>query len=431
MKNQVRRFRALLISALFCAGALGSGNLAAQAGNGAKAPTEILFWYAYAGVVQENNTYLTKKFNETVGKEKGIHVTAEYQGGYAELNQKFQAASIAGKAPEVVVTEIGSVGAFAMNGLIDPVDELVARDKFDLSDFQKGLMGNSYVGGKLYSLPFLRSTPILYMNTTVLRKAGLDPAGPRTWDELASYCRTIKEKTGLFGMTIWSDVWVYEALLMQAGTTVLSDDEKSSNINSAAARDAVKFFNDLKNAGLIRIVASADVSKTTADIMNQKCGMWFQTTAGLTTYRGIAKSNNFEINTAFMPKGVRYGVPSGGSNLSISGKVDKRNKDAAWEFVKWMTATEQTAYASAFTGYMPSRRSAVESPAMKALYASTPQFKVAVDQMVYATKRPLNPGYTEAANVITKALDAAWVTGQDIDTLFADAEKRVNRLLNE
>ena len=49
--------------------------------------TELTFWYSWTGNIQENNIELTELFNETVGKEKGIHVTAEYQGTYDELHQ--------------------------------------------------------------------------------------------------------------------------------------------------------------------------------------------------------------------------------------------------------------------------------------------------------------------------------------------------------
>ena len=40
--------------------------------------TELKYWYCWTGATQENNMELAEAFNETIGKEKGIHVTAEY-----------------------------------------------------------------------------------------------------------------------------------------------------------------------------------------------------------------------------------------------------------------------------------------------------------------------------------------------------------------
>lgn len=66
--------------------------------------TEITYWYCWTGPTQENNIELAEMFNETIGKEKGIHVTAEYQGTYDECHQKLQAAYVAGEAPNMCFT---------------------------------------------------------------------------------------------------------------------------------------------------------------------------------------------------------------------------------------------------------------------------------------------------------------------------------------
>jgi len=76
----------------------------------------------------------------------------------------------------------------------------ITQDGIDMADFYEGLLENCEVDGTWYGLPYLRSTPILYMNTTLLEKAGLDTNGPKTWEELAEYCKTIKEKTGAYGL---------------------------------------------------------------------------------------------------------------------------------------------------------------------------------------------------------------------------------------
>ena len=414
-------FLAIIVLAL-----LGIQQVTAQA-----KPTELNYWYAYSGVVQETNDTLVKNFNETVGKQKGIHVTGVSQGAYADLQQKVQAATIAGNPPNVFVNEISVTGMFAKNGILELLDSRIASEKYDVSDFQQGLFGNCRVDGKIYGLPFMPSSLILYMNTTILKQAGLDPAGPKTWDDFARYCKTIKEKTGAYGLTLSSNIWFLEAMLLEAGTSVLADDEKTTNINTKPARDAVRFFKDLKEAGYIRIMASADAAKLMSDVTNQKAAMWFYTSAGITTFMGMGKNAGFAVNTAFMPKLVNYGTSTGGSNLVLSSKGSKQEKDAAWEFIKWMTAVEQTIFTSSKTGYMPSRKSAVESPTMKALFTALPQFKTAIDQLVYAERRPMNPNYTEASDVINSALDAVWVNGQNVDTEFAAAQKSVDKLLNQ
>ncbi len=99
------------------------------------APVELTYWYCWTDKIQENNINLTNLFNETVGKEKGIHVTAEYQGTYDDCHQKLQAGFVAGSMPDVSVMEIASIKTFAENGVIEPLSPYIERDQMDMGDF--------------------------------------------------------------------------------------------------------------------------------------------------------------------------------------------------------------------------------------------------------------------------------------------------------
>ncbi|WP_143522467.1 extracellular solute-binding protein, partial [Pseudomonas sp. 2822-17] len=75
----------------------------------------------------------------------------------------------------------------------------------------------SYVDGKLYGIPYLRSTPILYMNVDMLKEAGLDPAGPKNWDEFEEYARTLTIPGEQVGISMPVGIWFFEAFVAQAG----------------------------------------------------------------------------------------------------------------------------------------------------------------------------------------------------------------------
>lgn len=398
--------------------------------DGASAPIQIEYWYAWTDKIQENNEELTALFNETVGKEKGIEVTAVYQGTYADVHQKLQSSHVAGTMPHVSVMEIASTKTFAENKVIEPLSPYIQKDGVDMDDFYPGLLENCKVGDTWYGLPYLRSTPIMYLNTTLLEKAGLDPAGPKTWDELAHYCRTVKEKTGAYGMTMNSYIWVFEAFLLEQGVSVLNADETAVNINTPAARRVFEFFRDLKDEGVIRCVSGDESDEVSADIMNQNCAIWTASTANLTYNMAVAKEKGFEINTCFIPKAESYGVPTGGCNLVIAAEIEDEEKAAAWTFVKWMTDTKQSVYSNKKTGYVTARKSSTQDPEIQALYAEHPEYKVALDQLeLYGHGRPMNPGYSEASKEIVALMDAIWVNGQALDPLLPDAEAKINRML--
>lgn len=390
----------------------------------------IDYWYAFADKIGENNTNLVEKFNSTVGKEKNIVVNAEYQANYADLHQKLQAAHVAGTVPAVTVMEISAIKAFADNNVIEPLSPYIERDGVDMDDFFEGLLVNCNVDGTWYGVPYLRSTPILYMNTTLLEQAGLDPKGPETWDEFGEYCKTIKEKTGKYGFTMFSYSWVFEGFMLEHGSSVLNETETATNINSPEGKEIFTFFKDLIDKDYVRWVAGGESSKVDADIMNQNTAMWMNSTANLTQVMAIAEDTGFEVNTAFLPKKVQHGVPTGGCNLIMTAEQSDEKKEAAWEFIKWMSEPEQAAYASAHTGYVPSRKSAAETDTIKELYEKTPQFKVALDQLeLYSTGRPMNPGYTEVMTLMTNLMDGILINDMDIDTSLADFEQKANGIL--
>lgn len=409
-----------------------SANNNNASGTTGKEPVKLTYWYAWTDKIQENNINLVKQFNETVGKEKGIEVTAEYQGTYVDLHQKLQAAYVAGTTPAVTIMEIASVKTFAENGVLEPLGKFIERDKVDMDDFYSGLLENCKVGDEWYGLPYLRSTPILYMNTTLLEKAGLDPTGPKTFDELAMYCKQIKEKTGAYGLSMYSYIWTLEAFLLENGVSILNEDETKTNLGTDAAKETIQFFKDLKDQDYIRCVAGADSSKIDADYINQNTAMWFSSTANLTNVLKNAEENNFEVNTCYIPKQVQYGVPTGGGNLIMTSKISDAEKEAAWEFIKWMTETEQSAYASAYTGYVTSRKSATETQTIQDLYKTTPQFKVALDQLEECgVGRPMNPGYSQASTEIVAMLDAIWVNGAEVNKTVDETVQKVDKLLAE
>ena len=90
---------------------------------------ELEFWYSWQDKVAENNQELTEKFNETVGKENNIRITAEYQGSYDELHTKLKSAFIANEQPAISVMEIASIKSFADAGMIEPLENYISDEK--------------------------------------------------------------------------------------------------------------------------------------------------------------------------------------------------------------------------------------------------------------------------------------------------------------
>ena len=412
-----------------CGGSDEDGSAEANSAEASDGKVELTYWYAWGDKIGENNENLVKQFNESQDK---IHVTAEFQGTYDELHAKTQAAFAAGNAPEVTQNEIASIGVFAKSGMTQDLTSFVENDEeINMDDFNPGLMGNSYVDDKLYGLPYLRSTPILYMNATLAEEVGLDPAGPKDWKEFEEYAKAFTNDEGRVGMSAPIDIWIYEALIAQAGGSTMNEDNTEVAFNSEAGVEALDLWRNMSNEGTLKLSSGTEAGdKAKQDFVNGHAGMLFSSTADLSYLLQLAEEKDFELQTYFMPSGKEAKVPTGGANLVMTSGLEEEKQQAAWEFIKFMTATEQTAYASEYTGYLPSRISAAESENMQALYEEKPQFKVAVDQLENGIARPMAENYPEVVKIMIDEmtrgiLDESIPTQEVLDT----AAEKANAVL--
>lgn len=243
--------------------------------------TELKYWYCWTGATQENNMELAEAFNETIGKEKGIHVTAEYQGTYDECHQKLQAAFVANETPALSVMEISTIRRFAENGMLENLDSYVNESGVDMGDFYEGLLPNCYVDDSIYGLPYLRSTPIMYCNNTILNEAGWDYKDIKTWDDLKAAATAVHEKTGKYGVSQYSYLWTLDAFMIEHGSSILNETEDATLLNTAEGKEVIGFWRDLIDQGIVHAYNHTEQDKVTTDVQNLNTAIWFGSTGSL------------------------------------------------------------------------------------------------------------------------------------------------------
>src|SRR5215470_9091705 len=227
--------RALAVCAGFALIAWASAATAAE-------PVRLSFWYPVdvGGGLAKVIDGLVADFNKT---HPDIQVTPTYSGSYDVTLQKIQAAKLAGTLPDVAVTEISSVPVLGALGAAQPLDDLVAAEggKKFLDKFWPSMLLNCTYGGRVYGIPFQRSTPVMYYNKDAFQEAGLDPEKPPlTWDELVLAAQKLAKRDGdrvtRWGLELPLEAfnWFYYALvyanagesLSPDGTKVLWDQPK-------------------------------------------------------------------------------------------------------------------------------------------------------------------------------------------------------------
>ena len=114
-------------------------------------------------------------------------VKAVYAGNYEETTTKALTAAQAGDPPQVAVLLSIDLFTLVEEDVILPISDIAtsAEDQAWMDGFYPAFMSDAKFEGKTYSIPFQRSTPVLYYNKDAFRAAGLDPEmPPKSWDEM-------------------------------------------------------------------------------------------------------------------------------------------------------------------------------------------------------------------------------------------------------
>jgi sn-glycerol 3-phosphate transport system substrate-binding protein len=380
-------------------------------------PTEVIFWSALSGALQDTIQIVVDNFNAS---QTEIKIVNQFQGNYDEAAQKITAAIPAKNAPDIAhFSEIWWFKFFLAN-VLEPLDTYIANDQLDTADYVDSLINEGNRLGQQWWMPWARSTPLFYYNKDVYTEAGL-PNGPKTWDELRQAAPSMVIKDGdnftrsAYAHPAVGDAWGFQGMTWSFGGRY-SDDDFNIMLNNEAGVAAGEYYKSMVTDGWASL--SSDVS---VDFVNGLTASGIMSTGGMKTI--LESVTTFEVGTAFLPEGPGgFGCCTGGSGLSILAGSAQEKKDAAWEFVKYTSTPENTTWWSQNTGYMPVRKSAVSSPEMLAFYEERPTFKTAVDQL--PKTKPQDPARIYVPNgdqTIRGALELMTVDAADTQSSFDDA----------
>jgi len=382
------------------------------------APVKIVYWRALTGAAGDAQDELVKRFNAS---QSAVIAEAQFQGAYAEVVQKLLAALAAGAVPDVVLLDSPFVVLFAKEGVLVPLDKFAADAKsgLDLKGFIPGLLQDGYYKGKLYALPFMRSTPLLYFNRDMFAEVGLPDRVPGTWTEFREACRKLS-KPDRFGVSFTLGTttahWYLQGAIYSFGGEV-SDEDFNIKLESPESIAAAQLWQDLIFKDKTAIAGNPAAGDAQSDLLNGRAGMAFGSTGSMANIMSRAK---FRVGAGFMPAQVKHMVPVGGSVLAIT-STDKARQAAAWEFLKYMTSPASNAYAVAATGYMPTSQAAMQHPDLVAYFNKFPERKVAVEQLPYARPQASVISLGKGTEILRQAVEKLLVGGMPAAQVMKEA----------
>jgi len=402
----------------------------------AQAQTEVSFYYPVA--VGGPITKIIDGYATEFEKENpGIKLKPIYSGSYQESITKALTAVKSGEPPVMSILLSTDMFTLIDEDAIVPFDSFVktADDQAWLKSFYPAFMENSQTGGKVWGIPFQRSTIVLYWNKEMFKDAGLDPnRPPANWKETVDYSQKLTKRDASGKVTQWGvqipssgfPYWLFQALAIQNGVNLMNAAGTETYYDKPEVVEALQYWVDLAKKYKVHPEGIVEWGTTPKDFFEKKMAMMWTTTGNLTNVKNNAK---FDFGVAMLPSGKVRGSPTGGGNFYLFAKSTPAQKEAAFKFIKWVTTPQRAAQWGIDTGYVAVRADAFETPVMKSYTAGFPAAAVARDQLPYAKAELSTHENQRVTKALNDGLQAALTGTKTADVALKDAQRESERIL--
>jgi sn-glycerol 3-phosphate transport system substrate-binding protein len=261
-----------------------------------------------------------------------------------------------------------------------------------LAGFYPAFMANSHVEGKTWSVPFQRSTAIMYYNKAAFHAAGLDPEHfPTTWAELADAATklTARDANGRvtqWGVKVAGDLgnaqWTFGAYAYQNDHKLMNEAGTEVYFNDPKAIGAMAYWRGLASQHHATPDGVSDWGTLTPDFFQGNAAIIQHTTGNLTNVRTNAK---FPFGVAGLPGRDGPRTVVGGGNMYFFKHANPAERAAALRFARFVTSPEIAADWCINTGYIATSPAAWETTALKDYVTKVPEAGVAKSFLPVAT----------------------------------------------
>lgn len=398
----------------------------------ASAQTELNMYYPIAV-----GGSLTKVVDEMVtefeSQNPDIKVNAIYSGNYDDTRVRALSALSSGEPAQLAVMFSIDVYDLIEQDLITPFDDVMngEEDQAWLNDFYPALMENGQAEGKTWGIPFQRSTIVAYYNKDMFKAAGLDPEmPPKTWDELVEMGKklTNDDTYGLMIPSTGYPYWMFQALSIQNGQKLMSDDGLETYFDDPKVVETLKYWKSLSAEHGIMPTGTVEWGTLRQAFLEGKTAMMWHSTGNLSS---VKKGAKFDFGVAMLPGKARLGSPTGGGNFYLFKDTSQKEKEASLKLVKFMTSPEQAANWSIATGYMGVSKSAYETEALKNYTVEFPPSLVARNQLEHAVAEFSTYETARVREGLNNAIQSALTDSKTPEEALGEAQKSAKRLLRD
>ena len=318
--------------------------------------TKVVVWDGYEDAQGKNLTALIAQYNK---EHPDVEVTQLVSSSDRVLQKVLTA--VRGGTPPDVAYMFGSWSPnIAKIPKVVDMSSYVDDPDWKWDDFYEGERQAATVGDKIVGVPALVDNLAIVYNKKLFQEAGVAPPTPDwTWDDFRAAAKKLTDPSKKqYGWLIPADatedtVWHYDAMLWEAGGDILNSDNTKAAFNSDAGVEALTMLQDMAVTDKSVYLDTTNANGT--KLMNSgKIGMLVTGPWDLSSLPDI--DYGVQVMPTFAGSDAGHQTIAGPDNWVVFDNGSER-KQAAVDFVRWLTAADQVKTTSLATGDLPIRES--------------------------------------------------------------------------
>ncbi|MFT3889549.1 MAG: sugar ABC transporter substrate-binding protein [Arachnia sp.] len=276
-------------------------------------------------------------------EETGVTVTLEPYGNEqlndtlkVKLNAQSADFDIYGYQVQDLIRE------FTRNGWLEDLSSRVTSDaawKWD--DFQESSRDAVTLDGKVYGVPVMTERHIVYYRADLLQEAGLQP--PTTLEELEAIAKQLhRPADGFYGIAMRGArvpmITQYSSFLYSYGGDFQDETGKTATVNTPEAIAAYETYGRLLREYGPPGATNMGWVEASAIFAQGNAAFYLDADSQAYTFLDETKSSvGDKVGYARFPAGPAGSKPYNIVPQTLGINAFSTKKDAAWEFVKWIT----------------------------------------------------------------------------------------------
>lgn len=337
--------------------------------------------------------------------------------------------AVAGEStPDVCQLGTTWVSEFEAMKVLLPLDDFLPHSSLKPDQFYENAWKISWIGGKLYGIPWYVDTRVLYYRKDLLEAVGFR-APPKDWDELLEVSRRLATDSNRDGtkdryaislpLRDWT---VLSMLIWQNGGQILSEDVRRSVIDQPAAREALNFYIQFFKEDL----APRELAIGT-DIFNAfDKGFLPMFISGPWMLRELHEQLphlDGKWSVATLPSKKNFTSFVGGSALVIF--KNTRKAELAWKFIEFLSRPETQVGWYKLTEDLPAVKAAWQDP----FFDGLDRVKVFGRQLEDIQSAPSIPEWEQIANAMDNRMERAIFGRESVEKTLSFLSQDISGIL--